>query len=189
MFKHMDCAIKDEFYGDVLLDVKYGLEDGFSNQKPYFSITCVGRVMTKERQLDKRYKRSLFFGACHDKILQGKPELKDLVDFHLRDIDGEPLCAVENGYHFLENKQVNTLSKYFGISKEESQNLIDKKLDKEEFSKIVDGYRVKWKQEADALIKKYGLEAREYKVDMERKSVSPLRPKKKEQTDENTLGR
>ena len=189
MFKHMDCAINDEYYGNVLLDVKYGLEDGFSNQKPYFSVTCVGRVMTKERQLDKRYKRALFFGACHDKILQGKPEMKDLVDFHLRDIDGEPLYAVENGYHFLENKQVSTLSKYFGISQEESQNLIDKMPSKEEFSKIVDGYRPRWKKEADLLIEKYELEAREYKVNLERKSASPLRPKKKEQSNDKLLGR
>lgn len=189
MFKHTDCVVEDDYYGNILLDVKYGLEDGFPNQKPYFSVTCAGRVMTKERQLDKRYKRSIYYGACHDKILEGKPDMKDLIDFHLRDIDGEPMYAVENGYYFLQNKQVDTLSKYFGISKEESQGLVDKQPTKEEFSKIVDEYRPKWKDQADALIQKYQLEAREIKVDNERKTPSPLRVKKKEQVSAKDLER
>jgi hypothetical protein len=57
-----------------------------STDRGYFAITAEG----KDRG-----------GCMHDEILRYRPDLKPFVDLHLAWLDGEPLHAEANGWHWL----------------------------------------------------------------------------------------
>ena len=165
MIKTIKDKIDDENYGKIILETKYGLQDEFKNQLPYFSLTCSGKTP---------YGYFIFGGADHDTILKVHPEMKDIADLHLSNINGEPSYAVENGWYFLTNKELHNnlteedrprlVAEHLRISKKEANGLIKKykegKFKKEDFEKYVDAQRPRWKEEADKVIAKYDLKVR-----------------------------
>lgn len=56
-------------------------------------------------EYNERWRR-ISWGCMHDKILEYFPELQQIVDLHLSDINGVPMYAIENWmYHIKENLQ------------------------------------------------------------------------------------
>lgn len=138
------------------------------DQKPYFSLT--GRVVIKGRES--------VCGAIHDEILKAFPQLADIAALHLSDIDGRPMNSFENGKYWAgftkwENGNAEILANHFRIGKQRSQDLmyealVDKcneiKADTDEdvlpealLKEFHDRQLPRWKQEADAAIKKHKL--------------------------------
>ncbi len=140
------------------------------NQKPYFSLT--GRVVEKGRESVS--------GAIHDEILKAFPQLADIAALHLSDIDGVPMHSFENGKYWAgftkwqeHNKQNSAnLAALWRIEENEAQGLSFDYLtdhclfDLEEctttpeqlLKEFHDKQLPRWKQEADAAIKKHALE-------------------------------
>jgi len=61
------------------------------NRSPHFSITADVSENSRE----------FMSGACHDLILEHRPEFADLITLHLSDIDGQPMYAQENAEYWL----------------------------------------------------------------------------------------
>lgn len=139
------------------------------NQKPYFSLT--GRVLENGREY--------YAGAIHDEILKAFPELADIAALHLSDIDGLPMHSFENGKYwagFTKYQEANSkhLASLWRISQDDAAGLLYDALNDKcheievETGEIVleetllkefhDRQITRWKQEADAVIKKYNLE-------------------------------
>ena len=129
----------------------------FDNQLPYFSVTHEVWHATKKGEINKRYKEPWCCGACGEDVEKAFPELKDLFDFHLRDINGEPMYTLENGLYFIKENDVNAVKKHFRV--DDATELMKIKT-KEELQKylVVNGFYDRWKKEADNLIKKYNLQ-------------------------------
>lgn len=161
-------------YPYIAFYIRYGLEDSFKNQDPYFTITCSAKTPRG---------RFLYGGADHESILKFRPDMKDLVNLHLSNIRGEPMYAEENGWFILTNKELynnyteedrpGLLAKHFRISSEEAQSLIDKyragNFTREAFNEYVNSQRPRWKKEAQAAIQKYMLEVRTMDMSVEEK--------------------
>lgn len=139
------------------------------NQKPYFSLT--GRVVENGRESVS--------GAIHDEILKAFPQLADIAALHLSDIDGKPMHSFENGKYwagFTKYQDANSkhLSDLWRISQDDAAGLLYDSLNAQsqdievETGEIVleetllkefhDRQIPRWKQEADAVIRKYALE-------------------------------
>jgi len=138
------------------------------NQKPYFSLT--GRVVEKGRES--------YSGAIHEEILKAFPQLADIAALHLSDIDGKPLHSFENGRYwagFTKWQEANSrnLSDLWRISQDEAAGLLydalnaqSQNIEVETGDIILEGTLLKefhdrqlprWKEEADAAIKKHKL--------------------------------
>jgi len=139
------------------------------NQKPYFSLT--GRVVENGRESVR--------GAIHDKILKAFPQLADIAALHLSDIDGKPMHSFENGKYwagFTKYQDANSkhLADLWRISQDDAAGLLYDALNDQchnievETGEIIleetllkefhDKQLPRWKQEADAVIRKYNLE-------------------------------
>lgn len=46
--------------------------------------------------------RDGYGGACHEKILELRPEFQGFVDLHLSDLNGVPMHCVQNGLYWLQ---------------------------------------------------------------------------------------
>ena len=152
-------------YQNINIKIKYGLEDQFENQLPYFTVTCLST---------DQYGRYMYGGADHRTILKVEPSLKKLVDMHLRDIEGAPTYPVDNGWYYVsdprlhgsfnENNRRQTVAEYLDIPIEMANHIVDSyqagKLDKEGFAAIIDTQRPEWKRKADSVIAEYDLQVR-----------------------------
>ena len=139
------------------------------NQKPYFSLT--GRVVENGRESVS--------GAIHDEILKAFPQLADIAALHLSDIDGKPMHSFENGKYWAgftkyDAGNSNHLASLWRISQDDAAGLLYDSLNAQsqdievETGEIVleetllkefhDRQIPRWKQEADAVIRKYALE-------------------------------
>lgn len=139
------------------------------NQKPYFSLT--GCVVENGRES--------YSGAIHDEILKAFPQLADIAALHLSDIDGKPMHSFENGKYwagFTKYQDANSkhLADLWRISQDDAAGLLyDALNDKSHEIEVETGEIVleetllkefhdrqipRWKQEADAAIKKHSLE-------------------------------
>jgi len=139
------------------------------NQKPYFSLT--GRIVENGRES--------VCGAIHDEILEAFPQLEDIASLHLSDIDGKPMHSFENGKYwagFTKYQDANSkhLASLWRISQDDACGLLYDALNDQchnievETGEIVleatllkefhDSQIPRWKEEADAVIKKYKLE-------------------------------
>lgn len=139
------------------------------NQKPYFSLT--GRIVEKGRESVS--------GAIHSEILAAFPELADIAALHLSDIDGLPMHSFENGKYWAgftkwEDANSRNLSELWRISQDDAADLLYDALNAQcqnieaETGDIILGETLlkefhdkqlpRWKQEADAAIKKHALE-------------------------------
>lgn len=155
------------------LTVHFGLNHIRGNEHPYFSLTCEGRVG-----------RSTFGGADHDTILRELPELADLAALHLSDINGAPMHAEANGWYKLagacgglgeryhagnaetygrRRDPLGAFAQHCRISLAEAEAIqqqmlgVDPLAARALWKTICDGFRPRWKLEADAAIEKYGL--------------------------------
>lgn len=139
------------------------------NQSPYFSLT--GRVV--------RNGQEEISGACHDEILKAFPQIDDIAALHLSDMNGLPMHSFENGKYWAgftqwENGNVENLAALWRVGKNRAQELMydalvdrcnDIKADTGEdvlpetlLKEFHDRQIARWKQEADAVIRKYTLE-------------------------------
>lgn len=155
----------------------YGLNYIQGNRSPYFSVTCSGRTNGRED----------FGGADHDLIEEHHPELADIIALHLSDMDGAPMYAEENGWHWLAKaagieqrwgpeQDAETCREIFAKHIRADLETVDKiivqvqeatkasnelitaaEMARDEWGHICDGMRARWKEEADACIEKYGL--------------------------------
>ena len=139
------------------------------NQKPYFSLT--GRVVENGRESVS--------GAIHGEILAAFPQLADIAALHLSDIDGVPMHSFENGKYWAgftrwSESNIGHLAQLWRISRDEACDLtyhalnmkceeievetgeifLEETLLKESHNNQIP----RWKQEADAAIKKHTLE-------------------------------
>jgi hypothetical protein len=135
------------------------------NQKPYFSLT--GRIVEGGRESGG--------GAIHDEILKAFPQLADIAALHLSDIDGKPMHSFENGRYwagFTKWEEANSkhLSNLWRISQDDAAGLLHDALmaklwqdgDGDTLPETLlkefhDNQIPRWKQEADAAIKKHKL--------------------------------
>ena len=135
------------------------------NQKPYFSLT--GRIVEKGRESVS--------GAIHDEILKAFPQLADIAALHLSDIDGKPMHSFENGKYWAgftkwEDGNSKHLSNLWRIEHNDAGELLHDSLmaklwqdgDSDTLPETLlkefhDRQLPRWKQEADAAIKKHKL--------------------------------
>jgi len=135
------------------------------NQKPYFSLT--GRIVEGGRESVS--------GAIHKEILAAFPELADIAALHLSDIDGIPMHSFENGRYWAgftkwEQGSSRILADHWRIAQNDAAELLHDSLmaklwqDGDEnttptdlLKEFHDRQIPRWKQEADAAIKKHKL--------------------------------
>ena len=125
----------------------------FDNQLPYFSITHETWEANKKCEINKRYKEPW---RCGEDVESVFPELKDLFEFHLRDINGEPMYTIENGMYFIEENNVDAVKEHFLVDNVDD---IVKIKTKEELHEYLNKHNLyaKWKHQAETLIEKYNL--------------------------------
>ena len=125
----------------------------FDNQLPYFSVTHEVWHATKKGEIDKRYKEPW---RCGEDVESVFPELKDLFEFHLRDINGEPMYTIENGMYFIKENNVAAVKEHFLMDNVDD---IVKIKTKEELQEYLNKHNLyaKWKHQAETLIEKYNL--------------------------------
>ena len=128
----------------------------FDNQLPYFSVTHEAWKANKKGEIDKRYKEPWRCGDCGEDVESVFPELKDLFEFHLRDINGEPMYTIENGMYFIEENNVDAVKEHFLMDNVDD---IVKIKTKEELHEYLNKHNLyaKWKHQAETLIEKYNL--------------------------------
>ena len=125
----------------------------FEGQLPYFSITHEAWKANKKGEIDKRYKEPW---RCGEDVESVFPELKDLFEFHLRDINGEPMYTIENGMYFIKENNVAAVKEHFLMDNVDD---IVKIKTKEELQEYLNKHNLyaKWKHQAETLIEKYNL--------------------------------
>lgn len=128
----------------------------FDNQLPYFSVTHEVWKANKKGEINKRYKEPWCCGACGEDVEKAFPELKDLFDFHLRDINGEPMYTIENTMYYIKNGMVDAVKHQLLI---DDVGDIVKIKTKEELQEYLNkhNFYAKWKHQAETLIEKYNL--------------------------------
>ena len=128
----------------------------FDNQLPYFSVTHEVWHATKKGEINKRYKEPWRCGDCGEDVKKAFPELKDLFEFHLRDINGEPMYTIENGMYFIKENNVDAVKEHFLVDNVDD---IMKIKTKEELHDYLNKHNLyaKWKHQAETLIEKYNL--------------------------------
>lgn len=128
----------------------------FDNQLSYFSVTHEVWHATKKGEIDKRYKEPWRCGDCGEDVESVFPELKDLFEFHLRDINGEPMYTIENGMYFIKENNVDAVKEHFLMDNVDD---IVKIKTKEELHEYLNKHNLyaKWKHQAETLIEKYNL--------------------------------
>jgi hypothetical protein len=124
------------------------------NARAYFSLT--GMVYERGRDVAG--------GCIHDELLAAWPDLAALAALHLSDDDGVPMHALENGWYWAggtkwQTANADTLRKHLRCDAETAAALIAfaATQDRAAFDAAVNAMRPRWKQEADAAIKQYGL--------------------------------
>jgi len=160
----------------VSMRVYFGLHYIRGNRAPYFSVTADGKENGRES----------FGGACHDIIAERLPDLADVIALHLSDIDGAPMYAEENGWHWLakaagipqrwepdqnQGECRRIFAKHCRITEAEADAIIaavtkpepvpwavdPHAVRRDAWREICAGMRPRWKAEADAVIDRYGL--------------------------------
>ena len=128
----------------------------FEGQLPYFSITHETWKANKKGEIDKRYKEPWRCGDCGGDVKKAFPELKDLFDYHLRDINGEPMYTIENTMYYIKSGMVDAVKHQLLIDDVGDIMKIKTKEDLQEYLNKNNLY-AKWKNQAETLIEKYNL--------------------------------
>lgn len=128
------------------------------NQKPYFSVTADVYEYTGRPGRP----RFLACGCCHKYIQQVTDKFNDVISLHLADEDGTPMHAVTNSKYWLgltkyQSFDVKRVMSHFRCNEDEVYILL-KHANNGSLEEYIDSvYRPRWKQEADAIIRKYNL--------------------------------
>jgi len=158
------------------LVVQFGLHHIRGNSMPYFSITADVRENG----------RLTACGCCHELIAERLPELRDVIALHMSDMDGVPMHAEANAWYWLAGvvdvgekyhggvgssaKSADDCLRIFAdhvrIPEAEAMRVIGrfaeqvkdegKDAARKAFGAWIDAQRPRWKEEANALIRKYG---------------------------------
>lgn len=150
------------------LFIIYGKLEQIGKQKPYFSVTHEKWKATRKGERDKRRKNPVLCGARSRETKRKFPELADLFEFHLRDVDGCPMHEIANGAYFIEHNEKEALANHLMISVDKAEKLINackgaKGADDEGIKGALAIYIHEnnlheiWKHKADNLIEKYNL--------------------------------
>ena len=153
--------LRNTNFRKMVIDIR--LSDDCKNGYSDFAITGMG--------WHKNSKRSSCdcCGCMHDDILLVRPDLKPIVDFHLRREDGSPMYVVENGFYYYQITQgvakyhimrEGDEIKYFNYLKahllatDEEMNYLYKELAARDnkvecFTLFANSLRPRWKEEAD----------------------------------------
>lgn len=162
----------------VSMVVSYGLHYIAGNRAPYFSVTADGRENNRES----------FGGCCHDIIAEQFPgALTDLIALHLSDIDGQPMYAEANGWHWLAraceiperwgpsdktpDEALEIFASHCRIDENAARQIVrdilavdpipwavkPHAIRRERWARICEGMRPRWKAEADAAIERHEL--------------------------------
>ena len=128
----------------------------FEGQLPYFSVTHETWKANKKGEIDKRHKEPFSCGACDDEVEKAFPELKDLFEFHLMDINGEPMYTIENTMYYIKSGMVDAVKHQLLI---DNVGDIMKIKTKEELQEYLNKHNLyaKWKHQAETLIEKYNI--------------------------------
>ena len=159
-----DCKVASKVSNGYQTTV-YGQLTQIGKQKPYFSVTHDTWKATRKGERDKRYANPVSCGACDCETEHKFPELADLFEFHLRDIDGCPMHEIANGAYFIEHNEKEVLANHLMISVDKAEKLIAlcKGASREgiegELSMYIheNNLHEVWKHKADNLIEKYNL--------------------------------
>lgn len=133
----------------------------FKGQAPYFSVTGEAYRITGRQGRPPM----IASGCIHDYIQQVTSRFDDVIALHLSDIDGTPMHAVENGLYWLGQNKYQALDteeakRHFRCTDSEIIELLAAyKHGKQVYIDYIDKHlRPRWRQEAQAVIDKYGLE-------------------------------
>ena len=148
-----------------ILEVEYGIHYIKANSDAYFAITgTVYKTKTK--------KSFVASGCIHDIIKKNTRDFDDFIALHLSDTDGVPSYAVENGFYYAKNPckyPPEVLAKHLRIPTWEARGIYGKVADgfmtKAKFSEYVGILKPQWKEEAQAALKKIGVEYEEVQND------------------------
>jgi hypothetical protein len=149
----------------VVMTTKAVLRHITGNSLPSFSVTAdihEGR-------------RHVGGGACHDLILKHHPELADFVELHLSDMDGTPIHAEANGWHWLAKAAgidrrwqpdqspeecLEIFMRHCRIGRQQAEACVIEVKDggRKVWGQILEDMVPRWNREAKACIAKYKLE-------------------------------
>ena len=177
--------IYDEEFGNLDLVIEYGLESSIRQDEPYFVIGCSA----------KDHKgRAVVAIDEFEMVLKAHPDMKDLVDMYNSDINGVPLYALDNGWHYVseprlrkplcDQDRTDLVSGYLRIPYDVADDIIGKagrgEYTKKDFAKFIEEQKPRWKEEANAILEKYNLLERERPATLKRKplgrTANPLAP-------------
>ena len=115
-----------------LVEGKLELSHHKENKSPYFSITADIWIANQSGRKDRKHRKPIACGCCHDAILAADKTYADIIALHLSDIDGVPMYAFANGYYYLHNEEygIKVAARHFRITLEQATEL--QKLTKED---------------------------------------------------------
>ena len=130
-----------------------------AGRAPYFSLTGEVWRCRNGKRAGNDCDRC---GMLHEEILKHFPELQPVADLHLSDVNGVPMHAVENGWHWCGGTKYQAfdaklLASHLRVSKEEAIAIHAECPTKEAFQDRVEGMRLRWKAEADSAIEAFSL--------------------------------
>lgn len=127
------------------------------DQAPYFSLTYTMHRRGFRDQCQSG-------GAGHDTIRRYfGPRFDDLAALHLSSIDGAPMHAEANGWYWLGQDDMAALARHCRITIPEAEYIrhqvghYDGAAAREEWGRIMEAMRPRWKNEADAAIAHHNL--------------------------------
>ena len=86
------------------------------------------------------------------------PDLKDIVDVHLSDADGTPIHAVANGWYFLENGEIDKMSRCLRVNEDEANRIVLECATKESFAEYVEkNLKPRWEKNVKSVMEHHGL--------------------------------
>ena len=134
---------KEEKFGNLIVQANVRLSDECKNGHQDFSLTG---YIWEGRKCDSKMVHG---GACGEELIKYFPELEIFERLHLCDFRGVPMCAVENGFYFINRGEFDKASKYLRVTTEE-MNILQNCPDKYYFAYTLEkmGIVARWKEEA-----------------------------------------
>jgi hypothetical protein len=141
---------KERTLSDMHVRAEFGVEK-FDNQAPYFTVT--GSVWNNKAHARRWPGSPERCGQVTEEILRAFPDLADLVALHLSTIEGAPMHAEANAWHWYEQGKLDVVARHLRTTVDD----LPVDADRATLADYVEAQRPRWKAEADAAIAKYSL--------------------------------